>query len=205
MAKAFPLACPIPLKLLAAMATVVALGAGLAGCSSQGAREQTRPSGPAGESKVDAAYREMFESTVPSIEAALPLAMRVDSSLVMDTRVFTARAWFSGGQAACMKVFQIERGDTTSADSYYYEKGRLVAWVSTMHRPEDPPGRRGGVVRALIGPDGRARRTDFIVGGVLMPPNPRLTPDVVRFMTAELDTGLRAMLTRKASRMATSL
>src|SRR5216117_268683 len=104
----------------AAVAALVAWAFALAGCAPSPRGGERADSGkPHAPARPDeAAFHEMFEQTVPSIEAALPLATVADSIVRKGPEEFLARAWFSGGHPVYMKVALIESGDTTSMDLY---------------------------------------------------------------------------------------
>lgn len=186
-------------------ATVLALCAALcaitlAGCSSPRATRQGATRTPEASSRDEVAFREMFDETVPSIEAVLPLALVVDNALVTDTTAFITRAWFSARKPVCMKMLSIEAGDTTSTDDFYYRDGRLVAWAKMVRGPDLEHQMREGVTRALFGPNGSVRWVEMSLNGTVLPRRLTPGPKIVKWMTAEYDTGLRALLTRKAER-----
>jgi hypothetical protein len=182
---------------------LVAWGCALAGCASPGV-EQRGATGnrTTAERQTETTYREMFEQTVPSIDAALPLATVVDSVIRKDGEEFVSRAWFSEGQPVCMKVFLIESGDTTAADHFYYQRGRLAAWFKTLHWRKGEPGWPHHVAaRALIGPNGKPRRVVMWKDGQVVPVDSPMASTIIR-MSAEMESGLREILARKASRTA---
>ncbi len=126
-----------------------------AGCGSSGG--SGAPASSPAASAREQAYHEMFEQTIPSIEAALPLAQRVDSTVVgHDGGEFHAIAWFSDQAPAALNEFLVEQGETTSVDHFYYTHGRLAAWTKQLHwLPTERGWPHRVSVRAMFGADGR--------------------------------------------------
>jgi len=191
------------MRTVAIVAAIAACGLALAGCApSPRGGQRAAGKAPAAARLDSAGFHEMFEQTVPSIEAALPLATVVDSVIRRDAEEFVSRAWFSGGKPICMEVALIENGDTTSTDHYYYQRGRFAAWFKTIHWRKGEPGWPHHVeARALIGSNRKPRWVEMTKDGRAVPLDSPLASTLMG-MAFEMESGMREILARKASRTA---
>lgn len=186
----------------AVVAAFLTLTFALAACSLPRSprRVAHRRNSPEGR-RAAAAFHKTFESTVPSIDAALPLATMVDTVFRKGEDVVTSRAWFSGRQPVCIKLWLTQSGDTVSTDFFYYQQGRVTAWTSTRIPREGEFGwPRVLTLHMLIAPDGT---TLWLEGGTLghkfenyLPPKDELMTEGNRMQ----DT-LREILTRRVARL----
>jgi len=172
----------------------------LGACARTGADSHDARSGVQASSRAgpdEAAFREVFEETVPTIEAALPLATvveHVSDGKVKDIR----RAWFSNGQPVCMRFFTIDQGETTSTDAYYYQQGRLVAWSIMFRTPAGDP--RGLVLveaRAAFESNGAVRWAEVAHNGTPAD-HPLEVATGLRRVFADSEAGFLEIFSREA-------
>lgn len=147
------------------------------------------------------AFREVFDQVVPSIEAALPLAERVDSSLTgHNGDTFHATAWFSNHAPVALVVFLIQSGDTTSDERYYYQQGRLVAWTKRLHWLRTQVGwPHRMTAEATIGLDGHVTEVHARRDDREFPAASQLVTTLVR-MSLDAAPGMLEILKAKAAR-----
>jgi hypothetical protein len=149
--------------------------------------------------KQERAYHLTFDQIVPSIQAALALAARVDSAVSKNGSTFHSAAWFANAKPVALDISLVEAGDTTAVDHYYFQQGRLIAWTKRLHAPS-----RAGVHRlvldVVVDPvDGMPLVVRGSRDGVAMPSSSGALQTVMR-MSLDTESGLLGILREKARR-----
>jgi hypothetical protein len=185
----------------ATVAVFLALAFALAACSSprtprQAANQKDSPDGR----RAQADFHKMFEETVPSIEAVLPMATVVDTVVQEAAVELTSRAWFTRRRLLSIKMWMTQAGDTSQTDFFYYQNERVRAWSTAVRRPTGEVGPDHILMRALIAPEGKVL---WLEGGsaehtfsTYLPP----MNDMIREANRKQDV-MRQILSRRAARL----
>jgi hypothetical protein len=142
--------------------------------------------------------QQTFDERVTSIDAAIPLATKVDTLLGTAKSGVRIIGWFSGQAPIRIDVEETNDGARAGLYRYYYENGGLVATFLDFWE-ERSGQRRHMVSRAVYGTDRRMHGLEMTVDGQIVHPPPAEWPALASMQTM-LEADHRETLTRIARR-----